>query len=259
MSTKTVCKSNALVQAGYKLDLNEQRIILDCISQVNSIEKLLKEDSFEVTAQSMIDNWGVNPSNAYRDLEKAVDTLFERYITINLSENQILKTRWISSIKYSEQEGSVEICFAQKILPYLSQLKQQFTKYKLKHVSKMKSSYGIRLYELLIQYKNIGSRECDIAWLREQFQLVGKYKSIKDFKLRVIEPALRDINGTSDIWVSYTQRKTGRRVTHFTFEFGLKETPQKKPKQLTKKYIEQNSLPGESWENAKERLSGVVV
>ena len=82
---------------------------------------------------------------------------------------------------------------------------------------------------------------------------------IYDFKRFVIEPALQDINKTSDMWVRYTQRKTGRRVTHLTFEFGLKSTPKTKPKRLTKKYIEQNSFPGESWENAKKRLSEEVV
>lgn len=259
----TVYKSNALVQAGYKLDINEQRIILDCISQVNSAEKILKKDTFEVSAQSLIDQWGVESKNAYRDLKKAADSLFQRYITIDLEDHKTLKTRWISSIVYLEKKGVIEVCFAQRILPYLSQLKAQFTKYELKHVSKMKSIYGVRLYELLVQYKQTGFREIEISWLRQKFQIGDdEYLRMHDFKKRVIEPALKDINETSDLFAKYTQKKQGKHITHFLFEFGLKsvsEAKQPKKQRLTKKYIEQNALPGESWENAKKRLSESAV
>ena len=263
MDNITVYKSNALIQAGYRLDINEQRIILSCISQVNSNEELLSKDTFYVSARDLIKNWGVRPDNAYRELKKAVNNLFERYITIDLSDDEILKTRWISSIKYTKKNGSIEVCFAQKILPYLSQLKEQFTKYKLAHVAQMRSMYGIRLYELLLQYKHFGSREIEICWLRKQFEAEDKYKSIKDFKKRVIEPAIKDINETSDLWVKYSQRKTGRRVTHLIFEFGEKSrlagTPGKKNKTkskvvIDKAYVDRYASPGLFYADAKAKL-----
>ena len=46
-----VCKSNQVIEAGYKLSLNEQRVVLACVGQVKSIEELLKTDEFELSAK----------------------------------------------------------------------------------------------------------------------------------------------------------------------------------------------------------------
>jgi plasmid replication initiation protein len=89
-----------------------------------------------------------------------------------------------------------------------------------------------------------------------------KYPSIKDLKLRVLDPALKDINTHSDFWVKQTQRKTGRNVTHFIFNFGLKsELNQKKlmPKEpkilgVPKSEIEKRARVGESYEQAAARI-----
>jgi plasmid replication initiation protein len=86
----------------------------------------------------------------------------------------------------------------------------------------MDSAHAIRLYELLCQWRDAGEREVTIEWLREAFQLDGKYPAIKDFKKRVIEPAVEQINELTPLWVKWDQRKTGRRVSHLLFTFGKK-------------------------------------
>ena len=263
MGDITVYKSNSLIQASYKLSVNEQRIILNCIGQLNSAEEVTDEVMYRVSLQDITEQ-GLDLKNGYKEFKNAALRLRRREVSIPepkaATKDKVVVTGWVQSIAYSDDKGYVDLRFSKDILPYLSQLKEQFTKYKLKHVAQMKSSYGIRLYELLVQHKQFVSRDIEIAWLRKQFQLTEKeYPRMYDFKRFVIEPALQDINKTSDMWVRYTQRKTGRRVTHITFEFGLKSTPKTKPKRLTKKHIEQNSFPGESWENAKKRLSEEVV
>ena len=259
MNDLTVYKSNALVQASYKLSINEQRIILNCIGQLNSNEEVTDEVMYRVAVQDILDQGELDLKNAYKNIKAAALRLRRREITIpeptRKLEDRMVVTGWVQTIRYSDSDASVELRFSKDILPYLTQLKAQFTKYKLKHVAKMKSSYGIRLYELLVQHIQFGSRHIEIAWLRKQFQLESKYKAIKDFKLRVIEPALKDINETSDLWVKYSQRKTGRKVTHLIFEFGPKESFSQNQKKLTREYIEKNANPGEAWEDAKNRLS----
>ena len=74
--------------------------------------------------------------------------------------------------------------------------------------------------------------------------------------MRISDGDKYSINEKSDLWVKYHQRKTGRRVTHLTFEFGIKKAnPDRKDKKLTRDYIERNAEPGESWESAKNRLA----
>jgi len=269
MKTKKliVYKSNQVIEAGYKLSLNEQRVILACIAQVNSQEALLKTDEFLLSAQEFANLFGISEKRAYNALTEVVESLFNRYLVIDNPDAKRknlkrLKMRWISSIGYLPDEGQIEICFSQKILPYLSELKGQFTRYEIEHIGKMTSVYGIRLYELLMQWKTIGEREIEIAWLKKQFQIEDMYPDMADFKKRVLNPAVKDINTHSNYTVEWTQRKTGRRVTHLIFTFGEKE-PKTPPKPLikeemilgvSKSVIKKQARVGESWEDAAARI-----
>ena len=238
----TVVKSNKVVEASYMLSLAEQRVLLCCIAQIDSTAALSENYRFEVTAAGISDLVGIeNRSSMYRDLKIASEKLYERSVIIDDPEpdNPKItqrKTRWISSIDYMPGEGKVVLCFAVDIIPYLSQLSREFTQYKLAHVASFESVYSIRLYELLVQWISIGQREIEVDWFKRQFQVDDKYSRVVDLKKRVIDPAIKEINQYSNFWVRYEQRKTGRTITHFNFEFGLKDAP-KLHKQLTDEEI----------------------
>jgi len=236
-SKLTVYKSNKVIEAGYRLTLNEQRVILACIAQVDSAKELLITDRFELSAKDFAKLFEISEDRAYHALTDVTDSLFNRYVIIDNPDATIpklkkIKTRWISSIGYMPEEGKIVLRFAQDMLPYLSELKEQFTKYELKYIGNMTSIYGIRLYELLMQWRSTRKREIEIAWLKKQFQIEGQYQEMADFKKRVIDPAVQDINTHSNYTVTWTQRKTGRQVTHLTFEFAEKNLlkPPAKPK-----------------------------
>ncbi len=210
----TVYKSNKIIEAGYKLSLNEQRLILSCISKVTSSKPLLATERFEVSAKEFALQFGISRDKAYQTLKEVSEQLFERYVIIEDPDPldktlKYTKTRWVSSINYYADIGKVGLVFAPFMIPYLSELRGRFTFYLLENISKMSSIYAIRLYELMMQWKTTGQREVDIAWLKQRFQIEDKYSSIKDLKKYVIEPAIKDINAHSDYQVSWTQRKTG--------------------------------------------------
>lgn len=235
----TVCKANKVIEAGYKLTLNEQRVVLACIAQVNSKEELLKTDEFELSAKDFAKLFSVSEDRAYHALIEVTDSLFNRYVIIDnpfpdKPKVKQLKTRWISSISYLTDEGKITLCFAQKILPYLSELKGQFTRYDLENIGKMTSIYAIRLYELLAQWGGLGKREVELDWLKKQFDIEDQYSAMCDFKKRVLDPAVKDINTHSNYQVSWMQRKTGRKVTHLTFEFSEKKPPAPLKKAVSK-------------------------
>lgn len=267
----TVYKANKVIEASYKLTLNEQRVILACIAKVNSTEELLKTDKFELSAKDFAKLFDISEDRAYSELQEVTKQLFHRYVIIDNPdpENPKLKrtqTHWISAIDYMPDDGKLVLFFAHKILPYLSELKGQFTKYELKHIGNMTSSYGIRFYELLMQWQSTGKREIEIGWLKKQFQLDDSYDRMFDLKKRVIEPAVKDINTHSNYNVTWTQRKTGRAVTHLIFEFSEKmpithEKTKKVVKPKEKKIlgvavseIEKSARVGESYEQAAARI-----
>ena len=235
-----VYKANEVVEAGYRLSLNEQRVVLACIAQVDSARELLATDEFELSAKDFARLFAVSEDRAYSDLQEIARNLYQRSLTIHNPDPKRpkikkIEMRWISSISYMPEDGKISLCFSQKILPYLSELKGQFTKYELKHIGNMTSIYAIRLYELLMQWKGTGTRTVEIEWLKQQFQLEDDYDRMFDLKKRVIDPAVKDINTHSDFEVSCTQKKTGRRVTHFTLTFGEKKPVEAKKTKKGKK------------------------
>ena len=262
----TVVKSNKVVEASYMLTLAEQRVLLACIAQIDSKAELTENYRFEITASGVADLVGMESlSNAYRDLKKAAEKLYERSVIIDDPDPdnpQITtrKTRWISTIDYVPGEGKLVLSFSTGIIPYLSQLSREFTKYKLMHVARFESVYSIRLYELLVQWSSAGEREIEVEWLKKQFQVEDKYDRLGNLKKRVIDPAVAEINEHSNIWVRYGQRKSGRVVTHFQFQFGLKDKPKTlERKQLTEEDINKQAKPGETRAAVIARLTGTSL
>jgi plasmid replication initiation protein len=237
MKNLLVYKANEVIEAGYKLTLNELRVVLACIAQVNSSEELLETDEFELSAKDFAVIFEVSQDESYRALIDVTESLFNRYVVIenpdflrpHPKKAKRLRTRWISGIRYYPDEGGLSLRFAQDMLPYLSSLKNAFTRYRLEHVGRMTSIYAMRLYELLAQWQSVGKREVNIEWLKQQFEIENQYSNMNDFKKRVLDPAVSDINEYSNFNVIWEQRKTGRRVTHLTFTFA-----EKKPEKLAK-------------------------
>lgn len=232
MDTPLVYKSNALIEASYRLSVYEQRIILGCIAQVRRDEPLTDQKLYTVSAQQIAQDAGVSVDRAYQHLKTASERLFRREVTLHEAPNgkggaKVRLTRWVQEVVYQKDQGTIALRFSQPMVPYLSQLTEQFTRYALTDVARMDSAHAIRLYELLCQWRDAGQREVSVEWLRDAFQLEDKYPAIKDFKKRVIEPAVEQINELTPLWVKWDQRKTGRRVSHLVFTFG--EKPSEKP------------------------------
>ena len=268
-----VCKSNALVEASYRLSVAEQRIMLACIAQIRRDQQITDEVLYSVSATDIAELTGSTTNADYSELKKAALRLKRREVRIAYEPNgggkkpEVMVASWVQSIVYAEDAGLVRLRFNKDMLPYLCQLTEQFTRYALADVAKMSSAYAIRLYEFLIQWRGAGERVIDLDWLREALQLEGRYPAIKDFKKRVLEPAVAQVNELSPLWVQWDQRKTGRRVTHIVFRFG--EKPNSKPTlpkpsqraeraapklSLPKAYVEQHKGADEGLAEADQRL-----
>ncbi|MCX2525587.1 RepB family plasmid replication initiator protein [Larsenimonas rhizosphaerae] len=280
MQDAQVYKANALVEASYRLSLYEQRIILACIAQVRRDKPLTDQQLYTVSAQQIADMAKISVDRAYQHLKTASERLFDRRVTLHEAPNgnghaKVRLTRWVQEVVYQETLGTVALRFSQPMVPYLSQLTEQFTRYALADVAKMTSAHAVRLYELLAQWRGSGKREVEIEWLREAFQLGEKYPAIKDFKRWVIQPAIDQINEHSPLWVNWEQKKTGRKITHLAFSFGekiqesrhkpqkgkSKDTAGKAPKNgsgalygIPMPVIEKMAQLGESYEDAALRL-----
>ena len=260
-----VVKDNQLVEATYTLSLAEQRLLLFAIARLDSRTPPGSRICLKITAAEIAETFFLSNVRAYNLLTEVAERLYERSVLIHAPdperpEVEKERTRWVSSIRYLPQKGAVEMVFAEGILPLLCSLRERFSRYRLEHVARLSSSYAIRLYELLIQWRESGSRTVEITWLRARFELGEKYGNIRDLKARVLTPAVNQINQHSDLWVKWEQHKRGRVVHALTFTFGQKQdTPQaaasaKTPTKLTRAYVERHARPGETWDQAETRL-----
>ncbi len=205
-------KSNYIIEASYKLNLQEQRLIYILTTKISKDDIDFKSYRF---TQTEINNILSKHKISFNELSQHIDSLRNRELVI-VKENSILKTKWLSSAEYFN-DGSIELCFDDKLKPYLLQLKNRFTKLSLDKVITFNSNYSCRIYELLKQYEGIGERTASIEALRTMFCIEPhEYKLYGDFKRKVILQAQKELD-KSDISFKFEEIKTGRKVTSIKF------------------------------------------
>lgn len=244
-----VVKDNRLIEASYRLDLAEQRLILMAIIQARETSQITAETLLKVTAVDYAETCGLDRDVAYRQLRDATDSLLGRMvylrgIDLETGKDAIVKTRWVSSATYVERAGLVRIQLAPMIIPYITDLQTCFTSYELKNVARMTSSYAIRLYELLVQYKTIGERYMPLAQIKEALGATEKsHDRMDNLKRNVLKIALVQINSLTDLCVTCTDRKAGRAVIGFDFEIVKKTATKERPlPKKTVKPVKQNPI-----------------
>lgn len=233
--SELVVKSNRLVEASYRLGLNEQRIILYAICRCREEQRgLFPNEPVVITAEAFAKQFpSIDKGHVYHQLKEAMDALYERSVTLyekdeDTGHDQVSKTRWISKASYVDGAGRIKVVFTQDVIEHITRLDGEFASYQLEKVGNMTSAYAIRIYELLAQHRAIGHRTLNMASLREKLGVEpGEYKLTTNFIRKVIEVAVEQINKHSDLTVSYKPVKTGRAITDFAFKIREKD---RKPK-----------------------------
>ena len=133
--------------------------------------------------------------------------------------------RWVQRIEFTDNQGIIALRFSKDILPFISNVKANFTQYMLSEVSKMQGAYSVRIYELLTQYKSVGERSIAIDDLRIMLDLGSRYKTTGNLIAWVIDPSIEEINEQTDLKVTAEPQKTGRKFTHIKFTIKQKQKP----------------------------------
>ena len=250
MANDLVVKSNTLINASYSLTLAEQRLIGLAIVKANNQHKEVDTNTMlVVTAAEYVDMFKVDRAAAYMALKDASERLFSRYFTYDIYSREYgkeydlkpprklstsddlikVKSRWVQKIAYRERSGAVYFQFSTDLIPLITNLKEYFTSYYLSQTSDFSSTYATRLFELLMQWKSTNA--IPVMALHELRNSLGveenQYKLVADFKKRVLDIAVNQINETTDYKIEYEQHKEGRTITGFSFKFKLKHSKSK--------------------------------
>lgn len=247
-----VTQKNELVEAHHidPLSVNEQKVVLTMISMIEPADDDFK--TYLLSVKDFAEMVGLKGESTYSEIKKISKTLVSKVIEIPIGKKDWLVATWASSVRYRSSEGTVEFSFDSKLKPYLLQLKNQFTSYKLTNILSLKSSYSIRLYELMKKWQHLGRWECSIEELRGILgaKLVKSYLVYGNFKNRVLLPALVELNDKTDVQISFSEIKKGRKVERI--EFTIRQAPEKEIKlPEPKKKLEQ---PKKAPENEEVRI-----
>lgn len=171
---------------------------------------------------------GLSGRSVYDNLINTAKELMSNPIHIEPEGNKggFLVVNWLASYEYVSKTGEIELEVSYKLKPYLVQLKERFVQYGLENILQLKSSYVIRLYELLKhEYRKIHNYngqpavlfEFEIAKMREIFCIPNSYQ-YGHLISRIIKPAQKQFKEKTDIQFEYKEdKRRSRAVTHLIF------------------------------------------
>jgi plasmid replication initiation protein len=217
-----VCQSNKLVEARFSLTLNEQKLIIMMVSLISLNDKDFKD--YEIRVADFAGLLKIKNKNIYSEIKDLLLRLTSRTLFIK-EETGFLVASWVSSARYIEASGIIQLSFDKKLKPYLLELKSEFTKLNLFTVVQFKSTYTIRIYMLLKQYEKLKVREFDLLDLRQKLGMKeGIYPEFRSFRERVINQAKKELDKKdkdgsfiSDITFIFKPIKQGRRIVRLRF------------------------------------------
>ena len=262
MNNDLVVIDNDLIRASYKLTANEMRLVLCALAQIPKDAEVDPKQAYYITKEDFI-KLGVEPKNVAREIREACSDLLNRVVTIDTPIGN-LSFHWLHNVLHFKSETFEQlkkqypnakndekfintlrlhnlldslpivtksddniiarIVFHENMMPYISQLKKQFTKLKLKEMFGFSSFYSFRIYLMMMQFRETGFCKISIDDLRCALDLNEKYHLFADLKRRVVDTAIDEINEKSPYSVKYELIKKGRTYTHLELRFEEKKT-----------------------------------
>ena len=218
-----VVKTNQLNSALQNLSLPEIRIIQLAIVDARETNTGLSTDKpLRIDALRYAEIFETTRQNGYQRMKDAEENLFNMRFSYIDERGKLIKSRWVQQVTYLDDEGAIELVFTLAVVNGISRIdgaEEFFTSYLLEQTASMDSIYSVRLYELLVQW--VAAKQTPLFELNKFRDQLGvedhEYKRMGNFKLRVLDLAVKEINEKSDIKVSYSQVKKGRTITGFKF------------------------------------------
>lgn len=249
-----VTKGNQLIQnSRYNLTLQQQKLVAYTISKIKPNQENFEWLDISVQDFNALCGKTGNPgSNDYVIFRDSIMGLSETFFLEELETDEdgnakrdkngnfIKKTTNVNWIDFELEErvnskGEVvasrgRIKLNEKLNRHLIGLKGVYTSYSLQFILPMKSKFSIRLYEYIKSFSNYGNIiEIDLEDLKDVMlsendgvRDPNKYKKYSDFKRRVLEDAISEINRYTDISVEILEEKVFKRnVYSIVFKIGM--------------------------------------
>lgn len=214
-----VVKDNNLIQkAKSNLTSTQKKLISYVISLITPTDKEFQR--YDISVSDFCYLCGIDRNHFYTEFKDIIDDLDNKAFWIK-TDTKIFKFRWFSEAEYIPKQGKIRVLLHSQVKPYLLELKKNFTMYELGNILELKSKYSMDLYEILKSYSYQYVREFKIEELKDILNASG-YTVFKDFRKRVLDVAIDDINNKTDLYVTYDLIKGGRGAKVQAINFHIK-------------------------------------
>lgn len=235
-----VLKSNALIQkTRYSLSLQEQKIILYIISKLEPNDEEFKHYEFDLKKLCELCDIEYNGKN-YLNFKESIKNLSDKSFWYNDGKKESL-CRWVEKVIIDiTNPTKIYIRLDEDLKPYLLQLKNNYTIYELENTLMMTSKYSIRLYELLKSYSYKGKWEISVNELKNILNIGDKYNEYKDFRKRILNKSIEEINSYTDLNVILKPIRTNRIITDLHFAISKKNSDEINQLVIARAYYHNN-------------------
>lgn len=217
---KSLTTSNNFIKARYEITEQELKLVFAMFYKLqdNDNEKNIK-GHITFTSQELSYWLGIDKKQ-YHNIKLITKRLMKRVLSIEDDEKKMFKMcHFVSYAEY--QNGILELKPDEYLLKHFLFLKEKFTKIPIATLLQLKNVYAIKMYNLLLEYKNIRTViTLDIDEFRILFQIENKYLKTRDFKRDVLDIVKNELNNViSDLNFDFYFEKENRCYKKITFTY----------------------------------------
>ena len=248
----TVSKSNELIRKGCNgLTLVQQKILCYFIADIRDTDttSTIKEyELSEIYDFLCLQGEKAKTAQNIADLDKKTWWI--------VTDTESIRYRFFNSLHITH-DNKVKFSFNADLLPYLQNLivNKNYTYYRILYILCMRSEYSIKLYEYMKAAENKGVWYSQLGHLKKLLNCEDKYPIVADFRKKVIDTALHEINESTDITVSYTFYRKPHTRQYEGIEFYI-QTKTKRERLATERAI-RDKLDPTVEKNSKNRTSDI--
>lgn len=240
---RKVVEANDLITSIAKMDKNPMKIFELAVSCIDT-ENPPKDNVVYLSKQELFSFFDVSDNDKHSRFKKTIEKMQEQaFFEVRQEVDKGFNFRRIvpiPEVAWNDYNDEVYIRFDQAIMPYLIDLKSNFTQYALTDVMGLESKYSIIIYKWLsmsynqfehYQFKNSRTKrqleefqnpKIQVLDLRTMTDTLDIYKDMSNFEKRVLKNSLVEINGCTHFNVSYDKIKKGRSISEIQFHIEKK-------------------------------------
>lgn len=243
LSKRKVVEHNSLITSIAKMDKTPLKMFELAVSCIDT-EEPPKDHTVYLSKEELFAFFKVSDNDKHSRFKQAVENM-QKQAFFKIKEKKEHGFEFenivpIPYVKWTDYHDEVTIRFSPEIMPYLINLKKNFTQHALSDISELNSKHSIILYRWLSmnynQYEHYsykgGRREeqveayrnpsISIRELREMTDIVNEYKLFADLEKWILKKPLEEINDHTSFTVTYDKVKKGRSIDSIVFHITKK-------------------------------------